>query len=285
MKQHTYMDKSEVAKNVMKNAVNMVLQDALDILEADDGRSFEEKRDAVIKRLTLKADTELSRLPVEHTIANKDSAEIKTDFWKSGTAIHVNETVFLRPVEPRDHDTFLSIQRASPLLQSMEERDPFLEMVWHDHNEDKCLMLSIVKDGEYVGYCGIKNTNQPVWEIVIELLPEWTRHGIGYVTLSTMLNEMESRLGVTKYIVRIEPANLASQKLFKKLGARPCGIADLWFQEETAIKRCEEAGLHLIDNHMIEVANKFQVEPRELLSHVLEYELIWGRKADTVGSV
>ena len=41
MKQHTYMDKSEVAKNVMKNAVNMVLQDALDILEADDGRSFE----------------------------------------------------------------------------------------------------------------------------------------------------------------------------------------------------------------------------------------------------
>lgn len=36
---------------------------------------------------------------------------------------------------------------------------------------------------------------------------------------------------------------------------------------------------------MIEVANKFQVEPRELLSHVLEYELIWGRKADTVGSV
>ena len=143
MKQHTYMDKSEVAKNVMKNAVNMVLQDALDILEADDGRSFEEKRDAVIKRLTLKADTELSRLPVEHTIANKDSAEIKTDFWKSGTAIHVNETVFLRPVEPRDHDTFLSIQRASPLLQSMEERDPFLEMVWHDHNEDKCLMLSL----------------------------------------------------------------------------------------------------------------------------------------------
>lgn len=122
MKQHTYMDKSEVAKNVMKNAVNMVLQDALDILEADDGRSFEEKRDAVIKRLTMKADTELSQLPVEHTIANKDSAEIKTDFWKYGTAIHVDETVFLRPVESKDHDAFLSIQRASPLLQSMEER-------------------------------------------------------------------------------------------------------------------------------------------------------------------
>ena len=146
-------------------------------------------------------------------------------------------------------------------------------------------MLSIVKDGEYIGYCGIKNIAQPVWEIAIELLPEWTRHGIGYVTLSAMLNEMRSRLGVTKYIVRIEPANLASQKLFEKLGARPCGIADLWFQEETTIKRCEESGLHLIDDNMIEVAKRFHVEPRQLLSHVLEYELIWDRKEGADGSV
>lgn len=41
------MDKSEVGKDIKKNIVNMVLQDALDILDADDGRSFEEKRDAV----------------------------------------------------------------------------------------------------------------------------------------------------------------------------------------------------------------------------------------------
>ena len=33
------MDKSEVGKDIKKNIVNMVLQDALDILDADDGRS------------------------------------------------------------------------------------------------------------------------------------------------------------------------------------------------------------------------------------------------------
>ena len=279
------MDKSEITKNVMKNTANMVLQDALDILEADDGKSFEEKRDAVIKRLTQKDDSELSRLLAERAIADKAGTEIKVGFWKSGTVIHVDETLFLRPVEPKDHDTFLSIQRASPLLQSMEDKDPFLDMVWREHNEDKCLMLSIVKDGDYIGYCGIKNTAQPIWEIAIELLPEWTRHGIGYAALSAMLNEMESRLGVTKYIARIEPANLASQKLFEKLGARPCGIADLWLQEETTVKRCEEAGLHLIDDRMIEVAKKFHVEPRKLLSLVLEYELIWDRKEGADGRV
>ena len=83
------MDKSEITKNVMKNTANMVLQDALDILDADDGRSFEEKRDAVIKRLTQKGDKELSRLLVERAIADKTGAEIKADFWQSGTVIPV----------------------------------------------------------------------------------------------------------------------------------------------------------------------------------------------------
>ena len=81
------MSKSEITKNVMKNTANMVLQDALDILEADDGKSFDEKRDAVIKLLTQKGDTELSRLLSEHTIADKTGVEIKTDFWKPGTVI------------------------------------------------------------------------------------------------------------------------------------------------------------------------------------------------------
>lgn len=279
------MNKSEITKNVMKNTANMVLQDALDISEADDGKSFDEKRDAVIKLLTQKGDTELSRLLSERTVADKTGVEIKTDFWKSGTVIPAGDTVYLRPVESNDRDSFLTIQRASPLVQSMEDKDSFLDLVWREHNEDKCLKLSIIKDGDYIGYCGIKDTTLPIWEIAIELLPAWTRHGIGFVALSTMLNEMESRLGITKYTVRIEPSNLASQKLFEKLGSIPSGIADIWFQEQTTIEKCEEAGLHLIDDNMIEVAKKFHVEPRQLLSHVLEYELIWDRKEGADGSV
>lgn len=279
------MDKSEITKNVKKNSINMVLQEALDILDADDGKSFEEKRDAVIQRLTQKDDTELSRLLVERAIADKEGAETKTSFWKSGTLIPVNETIFLRPVQPCDREIFDTLQKANPLIQSMEEKEPFLDLVWREHNEDKSLMLSIVKGRDYIGYCGIKNTAQPIWEIAIELLPEWTKHGIGFLALTAMLDEMKSRLGVSKYIVRIEPTNMASQKLFEKLGARPSGIVDLWFNEQTTLEKCEEAGLHLIDDHMIEVAKKFNVEPRKLLSHVLEYELLWSGKEGTNGSI
>lgn len=279
------MDKSEITKNVKKNSINMVLQEALDILDADDGKSFEEKRDAVIQRLTQKDDTELSRLLVERAIADKEGAEIKTSFWGSGTLIPVSETIFLRPVQPCDHEIFDTLQKANPLIQSMEDKEPFLDLVWREHNEDKSLMMSIVMDRDYIGYCGIKNTAQPIWEIAIELLPEWTKHGIGFLALTAMLDEMKSRLGVSKYIVRIEPANMASQKLFEKLGARPSGIVDLWFNEQTTLKKCEEAGLHLIDDNMIEVAKKFNVEPRKLLSHVLEYELLWSGKEVTNGSI
>jgi len=279
------MDKSEITKNVKKNSINMVLQEALDILDADDGKSFEEKRDAVIQRLTQKDDTELSRLLVERAIADKEGAEIKTSFWGSGTLIPVSETILLRPVQPCDHEIFDTLQKANPLIQSMEDKEPFLDLVWREHNEDKSLMMSIVMDRDYIGYCGIKNTAQPIWEIAIELLPEWTKHGIGFLALTAMLDEMKSRLGVSKYIVRIEPANMASQKLFEKLGARPSGIVDLWFNEQTTLKKCEEAGLHLIDDDMIEVAKKFNVEPRKLLSHVLEYELLWSGKEVTNGSI
>ena len=279
------MDKSEVSRNAKKNIINMVLQDALDILDADDGKSFEEKRAAVIELLTQKDNTEVSQLLVERAIADKEGADIKSAFWKFGFIIPASEAIILRPVEPNDRASFLSLQGTNPLLQSMEEKEPFLDLVWREHNEDKCLMLSIVKDGEYVGYCGIKNTAQPVWEIAIELLPEWRKHGIGFIALSTMLREMKSRLAVTQYIVRIEPTNLASQKLFEKLGATPYGIIDLWFHEQATIERCEEAGLHLIDDDMIAVAKKFNVEPRKLLSHVWEYKLQWNGKEVTDESI
>jgi len=279
------MDKSEVGKDIKKNIVNMVLQDALDILNADDGKPFEEKRAAVIELLTQKDNTEASQLLVERAIADKEGSEIKTAFWKFGFIIPASETIFLRPVEPNDRASFLSLQSTNSLLQSMEEKEPFLDLVWREHNEDKSLMLSIVKNGEYVGYCGIKNTAQPVWEIAIELLPEWRKHGIGFIALSAMLREMKSRLGVTQYIVRIEPTNLASQKLFEKLGATPYGIIDLWFHEQATIEKCEEAGQHLIDDDMIAVAKKFNVEPRKLLSHVLEYKLLWIGKEITDESI
>ena len=63
--------------------------------------------------------------------------------------------------------------------------------------------------------------------------------------------------------------------MFEKLGAVPHGIAEYILHEEKDIARCEEENLEEIDDNLVQVAAKFGVEPRKLLSHVLEYELKW----------
>ena len=147
------------------------------------------------------------------------------------------------------------------------------------------VMLSIENMGSYIGYCGIKDTSQDLWEIAIELKRDWTKHGIGYPALFTMLNAIKSRLGVTEFRVRIDPTNYPSQKLFERLGAIPNGLSELWLHDHRALEKFEEENLHLIDERIVEVAKKFQVEPRKLLSHVLEYRLSWTGKGEANGQV
>lgn len=90
-----------------------------------------------------------------------------------------------------------------------------------------------------------------------------------------MLDALKNRLSADNFRIRIDPTNTASQGMFEKLGAKPNGISKFILQSEEEIQQCEDANLHLIDDTLIAVATKFEVEPRKLLSHVLEYTLHW----------
>ena len=149
------------------------------------------------------------------------------------------------------------------------------DLMWDALTEKEALMLSIYKYGVYVGYCGIQDLSKNIWEISIELLPEHTKQGIGSVSISAMLDTIRDRLGKTEYRIRIEPTNHASQRLFEKLGAVPNGISELLVHSEEDLNQLENENLQLIDDALISVAEKFSVEPRTLLSHVLEYKLTW----------
>lgn len=129
-------------------------------------------------------------------------------------------------------------------------------------------MLSIAKDGEYVGYCGIRDLSKEPWEIAIELLPKWLHQGIGFAVISTMLDALKEQLSADNFRVRIEPTHFASQRLFEELGAKPNGTSKFPLH-------IDESDLSLTDDAFIAVAKKFDVEPRNLLNHVLEYTLCW----------
>lgn len=213
---------------------------------------------------------------VEKAISdNTVGQEIKNRFWSFGSISCKSGKILLRDVLDSDKDGYLQLQQEYSSLRSLLKDEHYCDKIWRDHADHASLTLSILKDGEYVGYCGIKDLAKDPWEIAIELLPRWTHQGIGSAVISAMLDAIKERLGIVDFRVRIDPTNLASQGLFEKLDARPNGISKFILHSEEEIRQCEEENSHLIDATLIAVADKFQVEPRKLLSHVLEYTLHW----------
>ncbi|MCI8388807.1 MAG: GNAT family N-acetyltransferase [Clostridiales bacterium] len=269
------MGNRTVAENSAKGSLNATLQEVLDLLDAEDGKSFEEKKEEAIKLLRKAEDSLLSNTLVNLAISEKDTAKVKTMFWASGNVFSSDKTISLRQVDSSDRGDFLDIQREYSIVKSMLKEEVYCDMVWKEHTEDKSLMCAILKDETYIGYCGVNNTTLEPWEIAIEIKPEWTKQGIGVIAISAMLDQFKARLGKSTFKVRIDPSNFSSQKMFERLGAVPKGIAELWIHDQQMLEQCEEDNLHYIDDKIIAVAEKFAVEPRKLLSHVLEYYLEW----------
>ena len=269
------MGSNTVKNRSMQKSLESILQNALDLLEEDDGKSFEEKKAAVIRMLTDKEDALLVNKLMDIASTEKSASQIRETFWGFGETIELPTEIVLRKVRDVDREGFLALQRYYSPTPAMLAQEAYQNMLWSEHTEQKSLMLSIYKHGVYVGYCGIQDLSKKVWEISIELLPESTKQGIGYAAVSSMLDTIRDRLGKTKYRIRIEPTNQASQRLFEKLGAVPNGVSELWVHDREDLDQLENDSLQLIDDALIAVAEKFAVEPRKLLSHVLEYKLTW----------
>ena len=269
------MDRERVKDYAIKSSLESTVQEVLDLLEADDGKPFEEKKAAAVNLLRKSKDAPLAEALVDFAVADTVGKTTKEKFWDAGTISCLNGSLILRKVEEVDRDGYIGLQKSYNLRKSMLKEEAYCDMVWREHQEPKALMFSIIKDGQYIGYCGIKNTSQEPWEIAIEILPDWTNQGIGRIAVAGMLDAVKARLGINQFRVRIDPGNHASQKMFEKLGAIPNGISEFLIHDKATLEKCEEGNLHLIDADTISLAGKFGVEPRKLLSHILEYSLPW----------
>lgn len=266
-------EKKTVTQNAEKYIRDTVLRDVLELLEANDGKPFEEKK----KEITdyLRNCTEGSHANALADIAGEEQhcQILNQKFWEAGNVISAGDRITMRRVQESDREGYLEIQRAYLVTKHMMKEPTYCNMLWEEHTANKRLTLSIYSDGSYIGYCGINNLLHEPWEIGIELRPEWTRRGIGYRAVSAMMEEIQMRFGVHTFCVRIEPRNLASQRLFEKLGAVPDGLAVGWTANHEIVLQCEEDNLDQIDEELIRLAEKFGVPPRKLLSHVLRYSL------------
>lgn len=267
------MHQNNITDNVKRAMAKAMLDEVLKKMDSGEVKTMtQEELLTCLKQFA----TNLPKDKLEQLISKESEyKELKQQFWYSGNVLCADPSLLLRaPVNP-DRDGFLQLQQEYSSLRSLLKDERYCSQIWEDHNNATSLMLSITKKQEYVGYCGIKDLSKRPWEIAIELLPKWTHQGIGTAAITAMLDALCERLGVVDFRVRIDPNNIASQGLFEKLGAKPNGISKFILHNEEEIRQCEEENLHLIDDTLIAVAQKFDVEPRKLLSHVWEYTLCW----------
>ena len=275
MEEVVKMKNQSLAANAMKISIEDSIHKVMNIIEKEDGRTFEEKKKEAINFLKDKENTLLAERLIDIATNDEMGKKIYKKFWAMGECIITENEIILRKVQDSDKHIFIELQKENNIVKSMMKEEAYRNMLWNEHIEYKALMFSIVVDNEYVGYCGIKNTTHEQWEIAIEILNKWKHKGIGYRAISVMLDEIKNRLNVSEFRVRIDAENYPSQRLFEKLGAEPNGISEFLLHEEADICRCEEENIHLLDERIQELAKQFNVEPRKLLSHVLEYKLTW----------
>lgn len=269
------MGEKNLSHKATKIYMGNVTQKVLDIFEADDGKLFEDKKKDAIAYIETQEDTLLAERVLKAAINDETGKNIKERFWNVGNISKSDEHVCIRMVQESDKNYFLELQKETCLVKSMLKEEAYQNMMWNEHIQDKSMMFTIEVDGGYAGYCGINNLSRENWELAIELLSKFRYKGVGYAAICIMLSAIKSRLGVDCFRAKIDADNYASQRLIEKLGATPYGIAEYILHKEEDITRCEEENLDAIDEKLMQVAQKFGVEPRKLLSHVLEYELTW----------
>ena len=261
--------KQSVTQNSQKYVRDELLQNVLDLLDADDGKTFAEKKKDIVDYIQEWANGPHADIAEEIQFGET----INQEFWKKEKEITLENGITMRRVQQSDHEGYFAIQQAYSATAYMLKNPAYCDMLWDEHISSKGLTMTILRYGNYIGYCGINNILKENWEIGIELLPEYTGQGVGYCAISKMLNKIHERLGRDFFIARIDPRNIASQKLFEKLGALPDGITADWTENESIMLQCEEEYLDQIDEELINIAKKFNVAPRKLLSHVLKYSL------------
>lgn len=215
------------------------------------------------------------------TVPREENQRLAWDFTdgKARAVFARDEAVILRPIRVNDADFYMSVKaqysmmyRALIHMGKVDNVDLLMADLFKP--ESFYCIVENAKDKMPVGYIGVKDTGADIWEIAIELNGQFTHQGFGSRSIQLFLNEIHRITGKSEYRALVETDNLPSQKCFEKVGARFIGLCNgpiLKLEEEK--RRFEERNLNLIDDNMRKLAVRLEVEPRMLLSHVLDYRL------------
>ncbi|MCM1498511.1 MAG: GNAT family N-acetyltransferase [Clostridium sp.] len=257
---------------------NAMYQDMLKQLEKaialkEEGLQIES--DAVIDMLSDELHNIVSQY--DDSTGNKDNMDFdKSILPQKGMILAEDEKVILKAISDEDYSDYMKVSYECSVMKRAFKEDTFKKDLWESFLEDTTANYSIFDKvtGEYAGYCGIKNLKAENWELAMELLGKYRHQGYGYHALVAMLNALTALTGRNIYRSRVDSDNYASQNLMKKLGAKPNGISEMFIHGEE-LQKFQEENSNLIDNKLRALANEFEVEPIDLIGHVLEFRIDW----------
>lgn len=183
--------------------------------------------------------------------------------------------IILRKPEDDDLDPFYRVKEEYAYMKSAFAKPEYKDMLWQEYLSEESLYYTIAKrEGNmFIGYCGVKDLKRKVWEIAIEINSDYCHKGYGYRALRMYLERVAELSGRRVFSSRVDAENIASQGLMEKLGFKPYGLSEFYLHKEEDKLMAEEEYKDELDDRYRMLAEKFQVEPRKLLSHVLEYRI------------
>lgn len=184
--------------------------------------------------------------------------------------------IVLRIPADNDLEPYYFLKKEYAYMKSAFAKPEFKNDLWQEYLSEESLYYTIARreDNVFIGYCGVKNLNRKVWEIAIEIKSDCCHRGYGYRALKMYLETVANIFNRHEFASRVDTDNIASQNLMEKLGFQPYGLSEFLLHREEDKLAAEEEYKDKLDDRYMTLAKKFEVEPRKLLSHVLEYRIV-----------
>ena len=184
--------------------------------------------------------------------------------------------IILRKPSDNDLEHYYFLKKEYAYMRSAFAKPEFKDKLWQEYISDENLYYTIAKkaDDVFIGYCGVKNLDRKIWEIAIEIKSDYCHQGYGFRALKMYLDTVASISNRHEFASRVDADNIASQNLMEKLGFKPYGLSEFFLHKEEDKLAAEEEYKDKLDERYMALARKFNVEPRKLLSHVLEYRIV-----------
>ena len=185
-----------------------------------------------------------------------------------------DDVILLRNCRDSEKEKYIQVKKENTDNPEYYDNESAVDSTWKMFEDEKSFCCSIIRkrDNEFIGYISIKDTKSNLWEIATELLQEYCHKGYGSIAIALFLPAISKITGKTQFQALVETDNIPSQLLMEKLGARLIDIYDYTFQgDEEAATAFEEKYMSEITERMVLLAGQIGVEPRKMLSHVLDY--------------